>query len=119
MKKFKQIDCIVQVLLMITAVIANMINAPGILSNTFISGYLLVGGWQLISVIVHFVSRDFPRVKARRIYLLLLALTVITGIVFALVPGDNLLSFMAAMLFWTPALAILYCGTCIAETRKM
>jgi hypothetical protein len=43
MKKFKQIDCIVQVLLMITAVIANMINAPGILSNTFISGYLLVG----------------------------------------------------------------------------
>jgi hypothetical protein len=119
MKKFKQIDCIVQVLLMITAVITNMINVPGFLSNTFLSGYLLVGGWQLMSVMVHFVSRDFPRVQARKIYLLLLALTVITGIVFALVPGDNLLSFMAVMLFWTPVLAILYCGTCIAETRRM
>lgn len=119
MKKFKQIDCIVQLLLMITAVIANMIRVPGILSNTFISGYLLVGAWQLLSVIIHFIFRDFPRVKARTIYLLLLVITVLTGIVFAVLPGDSILSFMAVMLFWTPALAILYCIACIAETQRM
>ena len=49
MKKFKQTDYVISLLLILTFVVMSFINQD----ITWIVGYFVVGGWQVISMIIH------------------------------------------------------------------
>ena len=55
MQRFKLIDFWISTLLIAGFTIASIIN----LDATFLLGYLVVGGWQAISMIVHIAARSF------------------------------------------------------------
>jgi hypothetical protein len=59
MKQFKKIDCIVQLVLLVAGVAWNLpaLRNRSFLGNTpFIGSYFTLGGWQVLSAIVHMVQ---------------------------------------------------------------
>ena len=60
MKKFKTIDLWVSIILIIGFTIVSLIRYDG----TFMVGYFVVGGWQLVSMIVHVVKKWFIKKSA-------------------------------------------------------
>jgi len=118
MIRFKKIDVIIQICLITAAILINLIRQSDILSELFLSGYLIVGGWQLISAIIHFIRPIPVKLTVRRIYLILLGFTVLIGLITA-VTSDAILMFFLGLLFFSPLLAILYLVTCIKENEKM
>ena len=121
MKTFKIIDYSFQILLILGALFFNLVNRPTIMTgDLFFLSYVIVGGWQVISVIVHFFIPAGYKIKLRLVYLLLLLITVIGGAVsWASGDDDTILAFFGVLLFWSPFLAILYTTTCILETSKL
>ncbi len=121
MKKFKKIDCIVQAVLLLAAIVWNLAGfAQGhFLGNEpFIIPYFAIGGWQLMSVVVHAIKPMYNKKIPRRIYLFVL-LAVVAGSIVSYLQGDAVLQFFYVLLFVAPAMAIYYCIVCIAETRAI
>lgn len=115
MKTFKVADCIVQVILIGGALLVNL-TAPSSFSESFFMSYVLVGGWQIISLIVHFFYPAEYKVGLRKVYSVLLA---VTAVVFGIsIFTGNALDVLAGLLFWSPVLAILYMITCLLELKK-
>lgn len=117
MKRFKQTDCIVQLLLITGSLLIYFMQ----LSNGVIDGfmvYFIVGGWQLLSAVVHLFKKTYNKVLLRRIYWIAV-IALIAGSVFASVNDNRLLMYMYVVLFVTPALALYYCTICIIETRSI
>lgn len=119
MKIFKIIDCLVQIILIALAIVLSVVYTSIFSGEKFMFSYILIGGWQLISLLIHFFLPATVKIKTRNIYIILLAITVLVGVVIGIADDDNLLGFMYAMLFWTPALALFYAVICCWETRKM
>jgi hypothetical protein len=102
MKKFKQVDCFISIALILTFSIVSLINMDG----TFIIGYLVVGGWQVISMIVHSYHHWFTGKKSvRSAYHWLTLFSLITMPV-----GSCIL-----LLFIAPFMAIFYTWLCYHE----
>lgn len=107
MKQFKIIDFWINLGLIISSTIISMIEGPaGFLRNDFLLGYFIVGGWQVISMLVHTYNKCFTKKGgARHIYHWITFIAVIT------MPG----SFW--VLFWiAPFMAIYYTWLCYYET---
>ena len=125
MKTFKQIDWIVQIVIMTIPLLVYTLNALAGIGNNVTARnmislfYLGVGSWQIISVIIHFFFPSTVKIRMRKVYLILLSLTIVTGIIFQLMGDDNILGFLIGLLFWSPVLALLYLITSIIETNKM
>lgn len=106
MKKFKTADAWVSIVLIAVFTVASIIK--GI--ETLIIGYLVVGGWQVISMLVHAFTRTFTRPKGiRNVYHWISFISVITmpvGSVWVLV-------------FTAPFMAIFYTWLCYEEVKKM
>lgn len=106
MKKFKRIDAIISLVLITVFAIATIINRD----NTFIIGYFVVGGWQVISMLVHAYYKCFTQKKSSRyVYhwiTLISLLTMPVGSIFIL-------------LFIAPIMAVYYTGLCFAEVKRM
>lgn len=119
MKTFKKIDWIMQLVMISLAVLLSVRFKANFLGETFMYSYILVGSWQLISVLIHFFFPPAAKSRARKIYLILLCVSVATGVVIGITNESNLIGFMYVMLFWTPLLALLYLGTCIYESRML
>lgn len=117
MKRFKQIDCGVQGLLIAGSFFAYFVLGSKGFADGFIV-YFLVGGWQLLSSVIHLVRREYNKKTLRIIYWLLLAAAV-AGAFIADSYNDGLLTYMIAMLFVTPALAVYYCIICMVETKAI
>jgi len=123
MKTFKTIDWIVQLGFMIAPPLLYLVNVLSSIDNNLIARDMLlifyfgVGSCQITSVIIHFFLPSTVRIRMRKVYLILLALTFLIGIIFTL-PG-YVLYFLAGLLFWSPVLALIYLITCITETKKM
>jgi hypothetical protein len=106
MKKFKIWDMWVSILLIIAFAIASLVNQD----YTFMVGYFVVGGWQVISMLVHAFTKLFThRGGARYVY---------HWITFASVATMPLGSFWI-LLFTAPFMAVYYTGLCYTEVRKM
>jgi len=122
MKAFKITDCIGQILLIGGSLIYNFLpigfDEVWRVNEGFLFSYLLVGTWQIISLIVHFFISAEYKIGLRRIYSVLL---LVTGGLFliGLFSTDLLLGLFFGLLFWSPALAILYLITCLLELRKV
>lgn len=119
MRLFKTIDWIGQLLLIIIGALLALFRKADILSADFTAAYLLVGGWQMLSMLVHLFLPAAVKIKARNWYLILLALTVATGVVFGLADDEALLGYFFVLLFWTPLLAIFYLVICYRETKQI
>ena len=111
MKKFKLIDFWVSTGLIVFFIITNLVgHTHDVLSDKFITGYFVVGGWQVISMIVHAVTRTFTRpVGTRLIYHWISFIAVIT------MPVGS----FWILLFTAPLMAIFYTWLCYREIRKM
>ncbi|MFM9907948.1 MAG: hypothetical protein ACKVOW_01295 [Chitinophagaceae bacterium] len=119
MRTYKIIDALAQVLLIVLAIVMSLVYSSTFLGEKFMYSYVLIGAWQLISLLIHFFLPATFKIRARFIYIILLVITVLAGVVIGIAADDNLIGFMYAMLFWTPALALFYAGVCCWETRKM
>ncbi len=111
MKKIKQTDLVISIVLIVIFLILSFINQD----MTFIVGYFVVGGWQVISMIVHAICSWFTRKGGRR--------NIYHWVVFCLVSiallglaAPVLLAILAyPMLFAAPFMAIYYTWICFDE----
>lgn len=106
MKKFKEIDAWISIILIAGFTVATAINWD----NTFILGYCVVGGWQIISMLVHTYNKWFTQKKSPRyVYNWITLISLITMPV-----GSYLI-----LLFTAPFMAVYYTWLCFGEVRKM
>ena len=102
MKKFKTIDMWISIGLIAGFAIASLINQD----YTFITGYFVVGGWQVISMIVHAVDRCFTeKTGARYIYHWITFISLVT------MPIGS----FWILLFTAPFMAVYYTWLCYNE----
>jgi len=115
MKNVKAADCIIQGLLIITGFVLGF--AAGDLNETLFIGYFLVGGWQVLSVIVHFFYKPPYNTRLRKIYLIILGLVLL--IVVLSIPMQGIIFVLLGLLFVSPVMAIYYLVTCFKETQAL
>jgi hypothetical protein len=115
MKIFKKIDVTVQLLLILAASIVNLLFQRDFLSEYLMVSYFIVGGWQILSVIVHALNPLPFRSRWRRVYLWTLLSIVILGLFCIPV----FLYYLFFLLFVSAALAIFYFITCVRETQRL
>ena len=106
MKKFKKIDTWISIMLITGFAIATIINRD----YTFIVGYFVVGGWQVISMLLHVYYKCFTEKKGSRyIYHWITFISLVT------MPIGSFL----ILLFTAPFMAVYYTWLCYDEVRKM
>ncbi len=106
MKKFKKIDVWISIILITGFAIATIINRD----YTFLLGYFIVGGWQVISMLVHiYYRRTLELSKARSAYHWITLASLIT------IPVGS----FWILLFTAPFMAVFYTCLCFDEVRKM
>jgi hypothetical protein len=111
MKKFKIIDTWISFGLIILFTLLSLIK----LDYTFLIGYCTVGGWQMISMIIHAINGWFTHHKAGRYYYHL-SVTVLAAItLLGLLVYPVLWVVMIALLFAAPFMAIYYTWLCYDE----
>jgi len=118
MKAFKTADWIFQLSLIVSGLLL-MVFRRRIYFADPISGYMVVGGWQIASVIVHFFFPATVKIRMRKVYLILLGLTMLIGTISLTMGDDYVFGFLIGLLFWSPVLAVIYLVTCIMETKKL
>lgn len=110
MKTFKQIDLFGQLALIITFTVVSLARQD----STFLYAYCLVGGWQVISMLVHQLNKWHSSKQGRRYYF-----HRITAFTLIIMAGAFLLSplflLWYIMLFAAPVMAIYYAAICFHE----
>ena len=111
MKKFKQIDVWVSMSLILAFAIVSIIR----FDLTFITGYFVVGGWQLISMLVHAINGWFCESGTARLrYHWTITITIML-ILLGLAIYPLLFFILLALLFIAPFMAIGYTRICYHE----
>ena len=117
MKGIKKADYIIQGLLIVAGLVM-VLTAKRVLDDEqFFIAYFMVGGWQVLSVIVHFFYKAPYNTKMRKIYLV--ALGIVLLITALALPTDNIIGVLAGLLFVSPVMAVYYLITCIKETQAL
>ena len=111
MKKFKQMDCWISILLIIGFTLAGIINQD----VTFLVGYFVVGGWQVISMIIHTMNKWFTEKGGRRYIYHWIVLCLILLALAGLAVTEILVLLAYPMLFAAPFMAIYYTLICYDE----
>lgn len=119
MKGFKVSDMWIQITTIVVGLLLLLFQHQMAIGESFFYSYIILGAWQVISVITHFFFPKEIKMPLRNIYHVLLALTVAGGVIIGIFREDDLLEYMYYMLFWTPILALLYLATCIIETVRL
>ncbi len=111
MKQFKIIDFWVSVGLIVGFFVAALINKD----ETFLFGYFIIGGWQIVSMLVHVWGRWFCNKGSSRynyhLLVIILLLLSLSGFVFY----GFLFGLMYVMLFAAPVMAVFYTWLCYNE----
>ncbi len=106
MRKFKKIDAWISIILITGFAIATIIFK----GYTFLIGYFVVGGWQVISMLVHGFKHSFTKKWNKRyVYHWITFISLIT------MP----LGSFFILLFAAPIMAVYYAWLCSDEVRKM
>jgi len=113
METFKRYDLWISIALIITGTITSIV----LLEYTFIYWYFIVGGWQVISMLVHAINGWFRRKKSRRYYHWTVAIIIAMGILAFLIPLFFFIYFV--MLFAAPLMAIFYTLMCSEEVKEL
>lgn len=103
MKKFKLFDCWLNITLYTGFLISCLATLEG---SILITGYFVIGGWQVVSMVIHEYKGWFTEKKsARRNYHWITLISVITFPVGSFV----------ILLFVAPVMAAYYCWLCYDE----
>ena len=106
MKKFKEVDTWISIILITGFAIATITNRD----YTFLLGYFVVGAWQVISMLVHVYYHSFTQKGGiRRNYNWITLISLIT------MPIGS----FWILLFTAPFMAVFYTWLCYDEVRKM
>jgi hypothetical protein len=117
MKTFKHVDWLVSLSLILVSII--MIILRG---DVFLYGYFFVGGWQVISMLVHEWTRWFtPKGSLRRSYHRAVFTLVAIGTIVFLFPFLVYVAIILgyALLFVTPFMALFYARMCYDEWKEL
>lgn len=117
MKVFKRIDCVVQGFLIVAGIIMALASGDMMSDFNFFGAYFLVGGWQLVSVFVHFFYQAPYKTRMRKVYLVSLGLVILALLVS--IPTEMIIGALFGLLFVSPVLAVFYLATCIVETQRL
>lgn len=110
MKNFKIIDFIIQIFLIVSLLVKSLIDSD----KTFLYAYCIIGGWQVLSMMVHQYNRWYTNNLSRRYYYHRITMGVILTMAFAyLIPIFFI--FWYLMLFAAPIMAIYYTAICYRE----
>ncbi len=116
MKKFKIIDFWVSVGLMIAIVVLCLAKDIYFI----IVGYFIVGGWQILSMFIHFVKKWFTQRGTKRNNYHFTILLILLYSSMGLIDKEALFPLFIILLFTAPFQAIFYCWLCWNEiTVKM
>ena len=118
MRKLKTIDYKIQWVLIIGGVILTLVFAKQFFNYFFFGAYFIVGGWQIVSVIVHFFLPPETRGRQRIIYLWCLATVVSLGLV-AIGLDDYIIFYLFGLLIASPLMAIFYAFLCMNEAKAL
>lgn len=121
MRAFKLIDIIISIVLITGSLVILAFNSFD--ETMVLNSYFIIGGWQVISMIVHQVDRRFAGKKSFRLgyHIFVLALLIYFGLLLGfMLPSDGAVSPLALNSFLflaviSPVLAIIYTGLCIKE----
>jgi hypothetical protein len=116
MKTFKTIDCYIQGFIFFAALSAWIVYGRDVVKGEFFSLYFVMGGWQVLSMMVHWGYDDIYKIDGRRIYEITLAATAIVGIISLF---GFFLEFLIGLLMWSPVLALIYFTCCCIETSRL
>ncbi len=111
MKKFKLIDTWGSITLITAFTILSLTK----LDYTFLIGYCVVGGWQLVSMIVHVMLGWFTHQKAGRYYYQLAVAGIAAAALIGILLNPLLYIIMVLMLFAAPFMACYYTWLCYNE----
>ena len=117
MKGIKKADCIIQGLLIVAGLIMALTAERVLDDEQFFVAYFIVGGWQILSVIVHFFYKAPYNTRMRKIYLISLGIVLL--IMGLSIPTDGIIIALLGLLFVSPVMAIYYLITCIKETQAL
>ncbi len=111
MKIFKKIDLWISILLLGFFFIYSLIRLDG----TFLYGYVMVGSWQLISMLVHqfkgyFTSKYYSRHYYHILIVLALILLIVGWVIYPLA-----FLVLIVLLFAAPIMAVIYTVICYNE----
>jgi len=111
MKKFKIIDTWISIGLIVAGIIISLAK----MDYSFLIAYCVVGGWQMISMLVHAIKGWFTHLKTARYnyHALVTTITAISLLGLWLIPVLYVL--MAILLFAAPFMAIYYTWLCYEE----
>lgn len=98
-------------MLYLTGIVRESVQAVG-------SGYFILGGWQLISSLVHLSVQRALWSSARKLYNWLLIATIIVPIIIVVVDNDSFITVGLVVLGWTAIMAVYYLVMSIIEHNK-
>lgn len=112
---FKKIDLVGQICLIVYAILIALFKRDYELN---ITSYCMVGGWQVLSYLVHiFVSEHYYPAKQRDHYgYVLFWLLLVAAFLFI---AKGLFLLVVALLFISPFLAIWYVIICDREIKRL
>ena len=113
METFKRYDLWISVILITGSALYSLIKAD----FSFIVCYFIVGGWQVISMVVHATNGWFISHKSRKFYHWIVAVIIAVGLLAFLMP--YLLFIYYIMLFVAPLMAIYYTVICNIEVKEL
>ncbi|MBK7882769.1 MAG: hypothetical protein IPJ81_02240 [Chitinophagaceae bacterium] len=123
MKKFKIMDMWISIILIIFSITRSIIFYDRFLGPYFlhvkddiIQGYFIVGGWQVISMLVHTFKKWFTIKGNKRFYYQIIVLTIILiSILLIVFKSDGIAFMLFFLLAVTPFMAIYYTYICYHE----
>ncbi len=100
----------------ITVTITIIICAIFLKGNTLFAFYFIVGGWQLISVLIHVFAKKMLKAESRQVYHVVLLL-VLLFLIIGLFVTSIMWLLLYGLLFLSPLLAIWYLIICYTEIK--
>lgn len=121
MKKYKLVDFIIGNTLIVLFL---LVNLTGNNTDFLLSAYLIVGGWQVLSMFIHlFSSHLYIRTHLRKVYEMIIIFLLFGGLLCFLLgyltEGGSIFIFLYLLLFGSPLLAIYYQVVCYYEYRLL
>ena len=114
MKKFKEADIAISILLIVVFITFSLAKRD----YTFLIRYSMVGGWQLISIVIHLYNAWFTQKRSQRYYytwaVFIIIIIAVSG--FAIYP---LLLIFCFLLFASPFMALYYIWICYREIKQL
>ena len=114
MKKFKEADIAISILLIVVFITFSLAKRD----YTFLIRYSMVGVWQLISIVIHLYNAWFTQNGSQRYYytwaVFIIIIIAVSG--FAIYP---LLLIFYFLLFASPFMALYYIWICYREIKQL